>query len=142
MAPARPPQLPWPDAILAEVSMDKTICRGVLAAALVSTSLISTPLLAAAPPPTPDPADPQAAVPATVWRSALSRFRPGNDADARNWREANDEVTRIGGWRTYLREAHAPEPPAQDAVGAPPKPPAGHGGHGHHGNHAPGGRKP
>lgn len=122
--------------------MDNTVCRSVLAAALASTSLLSTPLHAASPPPAPDPADPQATVPATVWHSALTRFRPGSDADARVWRDANDEVARIGGWRTYLREALAPEPSAQGVEGAPTKPSAAQGGHGNHGGHTPGGQKP
>jgi hypothetical protein len=51
-----------------------------------------------------------------------------------SWREANDTVNRIGGWRAYAREAKPPESPPPAANGtaaavAPAKPAAGHGHH-------------
>lgn len=91
----------------------------------------------------PDPTDPAAPVPALSFRSSLSDFKRGEAVTARAWREVNDEVAAIGGWRQYLREAHAPEPaqprapdaaPASRATSSPPRAM----GHGHdHGHGAP-----
>ena len=52
-----------------------------------------------------DPGDPRAAVPPVEYRSAFSRYRPNVEAEVGSWREKNDEVRRIGGWRVYGREA-------------------------------------
>jgi hypothetical protein len=87
----------------------------------------------------PDPLDAQASVPASSYRSPLAQYRRLGDEQAISWREANDTVTRIGGWRAYAREAQQPDAaPAARPVDAAPaakpsdpaKPmPAGHGGH-------------
>lgn len=75
-------------------------------------------LPAQAAPPKPDPLDPQAAVPARVHRSALAGYRP-HIAAPTDWRQANDAVERMGGWRAYAREAAAPPAaPASSASGA------------------------
>jgi hypothetical protein len=57
--------------------------------------------------PRPDPADPRAAAAALEHRSALSAYRRvgGEDPPPLAWRDANDTVARIGGWRAYAREA-------------------------------------
>lgn len=34
------------------------------------------------------------------FESVLSRYKPMTDQKLGSWREANDTVTRIGGWRT------------------------------------------
>lgn len=68
-----------------------------------------------------DPLDPQARVPAVTHRSALAGYRPLDDRRV-PWKEANETVNRIGGWRAYTREAQQPEAPASAA--------AGHTGHG------------
>ena len=47
----------------------------------------------------------QEAAPSTVYRSAWSGYRPFADEKVISWKDANDEVGRIGGWRTYLRES-------------------------------------
>lgn len=62
-----------------------------------------------------DPLDAGAAVPPLVYRSALAGYRALTVVEPMPWREANDQVGRIGGWRMYLREAHAPEPAADAA---------------------------
>lgn len=88
----------------------------------------------------PDPLDPKARVPATRYESSLAQFRRSSDDKPVAWRDANDAVARIGGWRVYAREAQQPDPasstmprPAQAPASAPAataKPaPAGHGGH-------------
>lgn len=80
-----------------------------------------------------DPGDPRAAVPPVEYRSAFSRYRPNVEAEVGSWREKNDEVRRIGGWRVYGREAiensNAAEKPSGDAKAArdvTPKPAHGH----------------
>jgi len=110
-------------------------------------SLLLTALLAAqaqAQPTTtrPDPLDPKARVPATRYESSLGQARRIGDDKPVAWREANEAVARIGGWRVYAREAQQPDAPpstppavtpAQSAASTPAattKPaPAGHGGH-------------
>jgi len=78
----------------------------------------------------PDPLDPQAVVPAPVYRSALDGYRRHSDAKPTPWRQANDTVERIGGWRTYAREANAPAPGASAAAPATRSTtPLGDGGH-------------
>jgi hypothetical protein len=63
-----------------------------------------------APTPTrPDPLNPGAAVPTATHASALARYRSAADVKVGSWREANDMVARIGGWRVYAREAAQPE---------------------------------
>ena len=85
-----------------------------------------------------DPSDPQASVPAVRYASALSRYRPLQEAPAASWQEANERANRVGGWRVYAREKAASDdapstatPPA--AQGQKPAPAAesrkGHEGH-------------
>lgn len=81
----------------------------------------------------PDPSDPRAITPPLVHESSLAHYRKFSDEKPIAWREANDTVGRIGGWRTYAREARQPEPAAAPAsTPAADKPaamPAGHGSH-------------
>ena len=95
----------------------------------------------------PDPLDPTANVPALRYVSSFSQYRLLGDEKPASWRDANDTVTRIGGWRAYAREAQQPDPapaanPATAPTAAPAAPapatndkakivpvPAGHGGH-------------
>jgi hypothetical protein len=82
--------------------------------ATACSSLLVPSLLWAQPAPPsrgPDPLDPRAAVPSSIYRSALSGFRGTRETPLENWKEANDKVARIGGWRVYTREAQEPEPP-------------------------------
>jgi hypothetical protein len=78
----------------------------------------------ASPPARPDPLDARASVPPARHDSVLQRYRGGGEVKVGNWKDANDTVTRIGGWRSYLREAAQPEAPASA--------PAAGGGHGPH----------
>lgn len=80
------------------------------------------------------PIAPGAPVP-LQFDSVLSRYKPMTDQKLGSWREANDTVTRIGGWRTYLKESQQPEviaPPlpaaaTKPAVPTAPNPHLGHG---------------
>jgi hypothetical protein len=89
-----------------------------------------------------DPLDASVAVPPLVYRSTLSTYRRLGDDKPVSWREANDNVARIGGWRAYAREASEPmsterNSPASTSAPLPALPasapsktpmPAGHGG--------------
>ena len=69
---------------------------------------------APSPPPKPPASD---AAPSTVYRSAWSGYRPFADEKVISWKDANDEVLRIGGWRAYLRESQSA--PSSGSEGAP-----------------------
>ena len=87
-----------------------------------------------------DPLDAAASVPSGRHESALKSYRRFDQVQAVPWRQANDTVERIGGWRSYAREAS--QAPAAAAPAAPPtsapaprteagKPAPGHDGHKH-----------
>jgi hypothetical protein len=42
------------------------------------------------------------------YRSALESYQPYTEEKIRPWKEANDTVGRIGGWRAYAKEAQQP----------------------------------
>ena len=73
----------------------------------------------------PDPLDAKASVPALVYGSSFAPYRRLSDEKLISWREANDTVTRIGGWRVYAREAQQPDAgPAPTREAAPASLPA------------------
>jgi hypothetical protein len=103
------------------------------AATIANAEAQQAPASAAPPAVVRDPGDPKAAVPPVEYRSAFSRYRPNVEAEVGSWREKNDEVRRIGGWRVYGREAivdsNAADRPSGDAKAAPdvtPRPAHGH----------------
>lgn len=79
------------------------------------------------------------AAPQSVYRSAFEGYRAFTDEPVRPWRETNDTVGRIGGWKAYAREFQASDaPPAAAAAAAgasAPVPAAPSGSHSTH--HAP-----
>ena len=94
-----------------------------------------------------DPLDPHAQVPATVYTSPLSTYRRLGEDKRVPWTQANETVNRIGGWRSYAREAQQPDTMAPGpvpqagavpvtvtvpgaAASAVPSPAPGHRGHG------------
>jgi hypothetical protein len=63
----------------------------------------------------PDPLDAQASVPPLRYESSLKSVTKEPDDKPISWREANDRVARIGGWRVYAREAQqTPATPAKE----------------------------
>lgn len=116
--------------------MSTNLMRWLMPAALCMAGIAATAQTHPSAARRPDPLDAGASLPA---RADEPRFRPGRrgaDDPAIPWREANDTVARIGGWRAYAREAHAPSPGAS-ATARPPAPaggsaqPARHGHAGH-----------
>ena len=78
---------------------------------VLSALRLAAVLTAAAPcaaQPQPDPLNAAAPVPAFTFRSSLAGFRPLGDDKTVPWKEANDTTARIGGWRSYAREARVP----------------------------------
>lgn len=71
-------------------------------------------------PPSPPPAT--QAAPA-AYRSAFEGYQAYRDEKIINWKEANNNVGHIGGWRAYAKEA---SPPPAPSVAAQPAPHAGH----------------
>ena len=67
-------------------------------------------------------ADTQAAAKAAppALAAPFDRYQSWRDAPLGDWRQLNDRVGEIGGWRTYLRESQAD---------------GEQGDHGHHGHH-------
>ncbi len=122
--------------------MSDTLLRWLLRAALctfVIGAQAQGSTHAASPAARPDPLDAKARVPAPDHRSAFARYRAFDDDKPLSWREANEAVARIGGWRAYAREAQQPEakpagtpapssPQPTDTDAARPMPP-GHGRH-------------
>lgn len=74
---------------------------------------------------------PKAGAPATEtllqFNSTFTGYRAYTEQAVGSWREANDEVGRIGGWRAYAREA---APAEGAAVGTPAGAKSGHEHHG------------
>ena len=76
-----------------------------------------------------DPLDAKATVPAATYASPLAGYRRLGDDKRVSWKDANETVNRIGGWRAYAREAQQPDTagsapaagtaPAPSAVAAP-----------------------
>lgn len=81
-----------------------------LTPALLFAAACAAQAQAAPPASKPDPLDPQAKVPALKYESSFGTSRRGADGNPVSWREANDSVARIGGWRVYAREAQQSEP--------------------------------
>jgi hypothetical protein len=71
----------------------------------------------------PDPLDAAADVPRTPHESAFKAYRRLGDTQPTPWKQANETVERIGGWRAYAREADPARAPA-DAASAPAPSPA------------------
>lgn len=115
--------------------------RGLTALALLgAVSLVSPPAKAQGAPvrsERADPLDARSPVPAATHVSSLAGYRRLGDDRPIGWKEANETVSRIGGWRAYAREAQQPAPAASAPAGraAPPVAPAdvpARGGHHRH----------
>lgn len=78
----------------------------------------------------PDPQDARASVPRVAYESPFSGYRAYTEEKPGSWKDANDTVGRIGGWRAYAKEAEEPQPTGERAPagsGAPAH--EGHAGH-------------
>jgi hypothetical protein len=89
-----------------------------LAASLSVT--LSAQALPTANPASPDPLDANASVPTLSYESSFAQYRRLGEEKPASWRNANDTVARIGGWRVYAREAQQPDPLPPNAPAATP----------------------
>jgi len=102
--------------------------KSLLTSSLVLLSALPALALAQAAPASASsaaPANPAAASSPTPpeYRSAFEGYQPYTDEKTLSWKEANDRIGSIGGWRVYAKEAQEPATP--DAA-AKPDPHAGH----------------
>ncbi len=63
------------------------------------------------------------------YRSSLEDYRSYSDEKLTPWKQANDTVGKVGGWRAYAKEAQGPQAPGSQApgTGGASNPHAGHG---------------
>jgi len=78
-------------------------------------------------PAAPDAKNAASAPSALSYRSVFADYRAYSEQPVVSWVAANDTVGKIGGWRTYAREADSREPGLADDSPAP--------GPGHQGAH-------
>lgn len=84
----------------------------------------------------PDPANPKLEVPPVRYESAFAGYRPFRDGPVASWRESNELVEKLGGWKAFASDK-VPDIPGSPGSGkepasiAPSKAPgpAGHAGH-------------
>jgi hypothetical protein len=57
--------------------------------------------------------------PSAGYRSAFEGYKPYSDDKLLNWKDANENTARIGGWRTYAKEARQTEEKVPPAPGRP-----------------------
>jgi hypothetical protein len=72
---------------------------------------------------------PTAPTPTVTYRSTFDGYQPFNDQQVGSWKDANDNVGRIGGWRAYAKEAQQGEgkgegKPTEAPAAAPAHPPS------------------
>lgn len=84
--------------------------------------LAAVPLLAAStlfaqgnPPAGPSAAPVPQASASAAFRSAMDGYRPFSDEKQTPWKEANETVRQVGGWRAYAKEAAAAAPDKAEA---------------------------
>jgi hypothetical protein len=99
--------------------------RGLTAVVLLAAAAAAQAQAAPDRGPRADPLDAQAPVPAVGHVSSLAGYRPLGDEARVSWKDANETVNRIGGWRAYARQAQ-PAAPGSSAA----KPAPAHGKHG------------
>lgn len=90
----------------------------------ISSSLLTLAAIAQIPP-TPPRAGASAPVARTQaapgeYRSAFEGYQPYSDEKMVSWKEANDTVGKIGGWRAYAKEAAEGQGPQGHAGHAAP----------------------
>ena len=104
----------------------KHLSGPVLALSLAACALLPLAAHAQSPAQLPVPQDPQAAVPATEYRSAFDGYRSAAEDDAtpdETWRAVNQKVGQAGGHQGHMMHmgAHA-MPMAKPAAAAIPAP--------------------
>ena len=78
---------------------------------------------------TPAQSDGPASLVELTYRSSFDNYQRYTDEKVGSWRDANDTVGRIGGWRAYAKEGQQAEPqgsssPANTGTPSPARAPA------------------
>ena len=71
---------------------------------------------------------PSTAVPKLSYRSVFSQYQGFTEQPVVPWRESNEVVEKMGGWRGYAKEAMLPD--TDEKAAATPDPAEMHGEHG------------
>ena len=87
----------------------------VMAAGLCARAAVSAP---------PDPASEKSIVAPLQYQSPFRDYRRQGDDKLIPWKDANDEVGRIGGWRAYAKEAMETTETPKPAAAIMPQPAA------------------
>lgn len=58
-----------------------------------------------------------------AFSSVFDGYQPYSEEKPANWRQANDNMARIGGWRAYAKEAAEPSPAILPAPATSPAKP-------------------
>jgi hypothetical protein len=66
-----------------------------------------------------EPLDSRTRVPSQQYQSPLKGYQSSAPGKVGSWRQANDVVREVGGWRVYLREAQTEEVKPSEATAAP-----------------------
>jgi len=102
---------------------DITMIRPILMQLSLAVMLCSAPMHVEAqdrstePASRSNPADSTVQVPSAVYRSAFAGYHGFAEQKVADWRESNDKVGQIGGWRAYAREAKTPDPAQRPDAG-------------------------
>jgi len=81
------------------------------------------------------PSDPKAKVPLARHESAFATYRYGVEEKSASWKETNELVRRLGGWKAFAADQvpDIPPAPATEASRTPAGTAAPKGGHADHG---------
>ena len=61
------------------------------------------------------PPTPESRLPTKLqYKSAIGSYQAYVDQEVLSWREANDRVGRIGGWRSYAKEISTGQPTSEE----------------------------
>lgn len=102
--------------------------QGVLPLVAVSAALSAHAQTAGSAPVASSSATP----PVLTFESAFTDYQAYTDQRVGSWKEANDTVGRIGGWRAYAKEASEPTSTVSPAATPPAGASTPHSGHGKH----------
>jgi hypothetical protein len=92
-------------------------------AALGSTAALT--VLAQTAPQASSSAGPTAQTSSAAYSSSLQDYQPFTDQEILPWKQANDTVGQIGGWRAYAKQAHDAASESQKAPAAAATPASG-----------------
>ena len=104
--------------------MSRTSFALAFAFGVASASMIMVPVAQGQARPSPDPAaEKNMETPAVAYESPFKGYRKLEDQPVASWRDANDLVHKLGGWKAFA-SGKAPDAPAAPAVASEPSKPS------------------